>query len=624
MKTKLLSAALIFICSTANNGLHARNNNTPPQHISYKTETNDCNVPTSQVYLDINNVRTTLLDAGDMWFNNTTSSAGYEVPKGDHTTGNSFPNAIFAGAIWISGLDAGNNLKIAAETYRTNGIDYFSGPLDNAGNTALASCNQWDQHFPVWASQINGVISAYAAQGNTGTLPLSSISDSIKFWPGKGNPYLAALGYDMSGVLAPFYDADGDGIYDPAHGDYPTIRQGGINVSAFASTCGGHLDSAAFANSSAFADQMIFWVTNDKGNVHAGTSGGAPIGVQINSLAFAFQTGDAINDMTFYRHQIINKSGAVLNRTYISQFTDVDLGCPNNDAIGCDTSRNMAFVYNGIPQNASNTPGHSYVCDQGAYCNSGTVGYGCDLPVLGIVMAETPRDTGGLGEMKGMTSFCSYTNSNAPTGDPATDVQFRNYQTGRWKDGTPITYGGNGFQNSVTSTAYMYPGDPAIATQWSECNPQIGAPIYAGDRRMLQTTGPFTFMPCASQYLSLVITFVRPVNTNCPGFSTIGPTADVAQDAFNSGFRLAGHTAVNALDADQIRIFPNPVSSDLLFEVGSGRQIDNVAVYDMTGRIVMSQSGSVKSVDMSSLADAVYIVKARAGRKESTLKVVKR
>jgi hypothetical protein len=37
----------------------------------------------------------------------------------------------------------------------------------------------------------------------------------VKFWPGKGNPNLASRGYDVSNVLAPFYDADGDGIYDP-------------------------------------------------------------------------------------------------------------------------------------------------------------------------------------------------------------------------------------------------------------------------------------------------------------------------------------------------------------------------------------------------------------------------
>jgi hypothetical protein len=48
----------------------------------------------------------------------------------------------------------------------------------------------------------------------------------------------------------------------------------------------------------AYADQMVFWVFNDVGNQHSESSGQA-IGVQINALAFAFQTTDEINNMTF-------------------------------------------------------------------------------------------------------------------------------------------------------------------------------------------------------------------------------------------------------------------------------------------------------------------------------------
>jgi hypothetical protein len=66
---------------------------------------------------------------------------------------------------------------------------------------------------------------------------------------------------------------------------------------------------------------MIFWVTNDKGNVHSGTNGRRYLyGIRINNLAFAFQSSDEINNMTFYTYNIINKSGYVLNKTYMSQY----------------------------------------------------------------------------------------------------------------------------------------------------------------------------------------------------------------------------------------------------------------------------------------------------------------
>jgi hypothetical protein len=49
-------------------------------------------------------------------------------------------------------------------------------------------------------------------------------------------------------------------------GDYPSVKDG----------------------SEAYGDQMVYWVFNDKGNVHNETNGN-PLGVQINALAFAFR-----------------------------------------------------------------------------------------------------------------------------------------------------------------------------------------------------------------------------------------------------------------------------------------------------------------------------------------------
>lgn len=53
-------------------------------------------------------------------------------------------------------------------------------------------------------------------------------------------------------------------------------------------------------------DQIIWWVYNDKGNIHTETSGD-PIGLQVNATAFAFKTNDDINNMTFYTYVLLNK-----------------------------------------------------------------------------------------------------------------------------------------------------------------------------------------------------------------------------------------------------------------------------------------------------------------------------
>jgi hypothetical protein len=79
-----------------------------------------CNQTTATIDLDVNNVRARLMNGGDMWWDIPTGSAAYEVPKGSNK------NALFAGSIWIGGKDASGSLKVAAQTYRQSGNDYWS------------------------------------------------------------------------------------------------------------------------------------------------------------------------------------------------------------------------------------------------------------------------------------------------------------------------------------------------------------------------------------------------------------------------------------------------------------------------------------------------------------------
>ena len=45
--------------------------------------------------------------------------------------------------------------------------------------------------------------------------PSSDITDVIRNWPAHGH------GDDLTSYLAPFFDADNDGVYNPEQGDYP-------------------------------------------------------------------------------------------------------------------------------------------------------------------------------------------------------------------------------------------------------------------------------------------------------------------------------------------------------------------------------------------------------------------
>ncbi len=478
---------------------------------SFKTEAGDCVTPTAQFDLDINNVRARLLTGGDTWWN--LSEARYEVPKGDGT-GASL-NAIFAGAIWITGKDAGGNLKCAAQRYRQGGDDFWPGPLSN-GVIDKATCNKYDRFFNVYSSAIDSARDAFAQKGTATTL--ADIPRSVLAWPGKGNPYLQTdptlVGetFDIQDNLAPFNDFDGDGIYDPTKGDHPSIP------------CRGKV-------SDSYADQMVFWVFNDMGNLHTETNGQS-IGIQVNALAFAYQTTDEINSMTFYKYEVTNKSANNLSQTYISQWADPDLGCFSNDRVGCDVGRSLGIVYN---------DGSDPDCN-------GVGGYGAQLPLIGIDFFEGPLGDDSLRTELGLTSFVYFTNGgNAPVADPSSAAQYRNYMTGFWNDGTPFTDAGTGYNNG-NPTNYIFSGEPCVTGSWSDYS--SGQP--AGDRRFVQTSGPFTLRTGEPQYITVGVVFVRPEGGvgSPPCFATtIAPADDKAQLLFRSCFKL-----LDGPDAPTLRI----------------------------------------------------------------------
>ena len=115
-----------------------------------------------------------------MWWN--LSDAQYEIPKGGGI------NSLFAGSLWIGGVDAGGQLKVAAMTYRQpNGgsNDFWPGPLDVAtASITSEECNTWDKHFKIDRSDVEEYV---ARKGIDPTYTDDMIPTSILEWPGRGN-----------------------------------------------------------------------------------------------------------------------------------------------------------------------------------------------------------------------------------------------------------------------------------------------------------------------------------------------------------------------------------------------------------------------------------------------------
>src|SRR6185369_6208002 len=154
----------------------------------------NCAAPKSSKELWYNNVRTIVYSGGDMWWDlNGNNNAYYYVPAVQNR--NSGVSSSFAGSIWLGGLDAGGQLKIAAMTYRQNGIDFWTGPLDTVNASAdPAVCAKYDQIYRVKRSEVEEFVA--------GGIPSSAVRD----WPGNGD-----VSKKQGKRLAPFVDVDNDG-----------------------------------------------------------------------------------------------------------------------------------------------------------------------------------------------------------------------------------------------------------------------------------------------------------------------------------------------------------------------------------------------------------------------------
>lgn len=454
----------------------------------------DCAVPQAKTELSINNVRASLLTGGDLWWD--LQDAGYRVPKDLGVS------AIFAGAIWMGGMDPTGNVKVAGQTYRSpNRNDYFTGPLDENGETNLNTCNAWDRFFRVKADEVNLHKTRFLQSTEEGIpYPARDFPDNILGWPAEGNPYFAEVnGFSLpnTGPLASFHDYDGDGIYDPSKGDYPVLRSAMIG--------GGETGEM-------IPSEQVFNIFNDQG-VHTRTNG-FPMGVQVNMTSFAFQTDDEINDMTFYHYKVINRSAQDLDDMFFSLWIDPDLGCYADDFIGVDTVRNMFYMYN---EDEMDGISECHCAGIPTYCEN--------IPMLGVRFFDTP-------DQVGLTSFAYYKNpsvGNPPpaTTDPNTAIEYYHYMSGVWRDGTPITVGGDGFNpgsDQITKYAFPSPPNENNPNSWSMCTEELGF----GDRRLVASTSFGKFEAGAQEEVLFGLVYVPSQQYPCPDLAYLQFASDRA------------------------------------------------------------------------------------------------
>ena len=127
-------------------------------------------------------------------------------------------SVVYGGALWLAGISPDQQLKLAAARYRNNGNDFWPGPLTNEGAAEIdeATCAAYDQ-FSICERQDAMRHRQYFDCAADPTCDVAiefpdgyAIPTYFFDYPAHGN---VALNQDY--YLAPFYDYDGDGNYDP-------------------------------------------------------------------------------------------------------------------------------------------------------------------------------------------------------------------------------------------------------------------------------------------------------------------------------------------------------------------------------------------------------------------------
>lgn len=574
--------------------------------------------------LDLNEVRARFYAHGLIGHDLDGSSAALEVPQGEGA------NALYSAGLWMGGLSPDSQLKLAAMKYEPLGeSDYSTGPLttDGTATTNATMMAQYDHVWEVTREQVELHMAYFQCISDPDNCELSEefpdgyeIPAGFFDWPAINTE----PGFSI--YQAPFYDLNHDGDYDPSVGDAPCI----------------------------LGDQALYFVFNDKGAAHVLT-GSQPIGVEIQAMPFAYNSGDPYLDQTIFVHyHIINQGTQTLTGTRIGIYNDFDLGCGDDDFVGTDAARNLTYVFNAD--------------DQDDDC-LGTSGYGPQPPAFGMILLKGPfRDANGAdeedpdllpswngtafgdgiidNELFGTTkSIHMYREGDACCTEPTLGVQYFHYLGGIWKDGTPLTYGGTGhsLDPGALPCDFSFPGDsdPIGAgtggvpqSPWSETISTVP------DRRTVTSAGPFVLEPGMHEDLLVAYVFARANSggaaasvaalqarvDSVTAFAHTLPLWNTLRDDFQGGCEGVTPTVIDeAVHTGHLELFPVPAADHVQLNTPQALVGSVLCLRDATGRVVAGQrlSVGVNDIDIASLAGGMYTCEVHTAKALYTGRLVK-
>ncbi len=388
-------------------------------------------LPKSTVF-HANDIRTNFLPNG-MLFWDGEGDENYVVPFVNESSA----STIFNAALWL-GVKDGDSLRVASQTFEISGsmLDFYPGPLNPATGKPYHEFDR-ENFNRVWT------VSRYEIEQHIldfeENLVLDKPNLAVVGWPGHGNPYFLTIhGFELPNTAqgaAPFFDSNRDGIYNAFDGDFP-------------------LPDGVSSNS--IPEQLIWLVYNDAAAIHR-ASGGSALGVEIQLTAWAYRCleNPLLNKTLFISQKIINRSGRDYEDVKVGIWSDIDIGCHRNDYAGCAPDLDTYFAYNAVAYDPSN-------------CES-LNGYGNHPPVQAVTLLNQKME-------KFNVHYGIYWGT-LPTELAGPDGAVEVFATlnGAWRDGTPLSQGGIGYDSTATNppAEFAFPDDPNDPDGWSQVTARV-------------------------------------------------------------------------------------------------------------------------------------------------------
>lgn len=449
-----------------------------------------------------------------------------------------------------------------------NEVNLWIGAYDYANNIHLAaqtlspeqdfkpgpvsnhSCSSClDNYKRVWKINKEDIKYHRAHYLNSGYKSSAPISN----WPANGN-----VKNGESLKLAPFYDSNNNELYEPLLGEYPLI----------------------------LGDQAIYFILNDYDNSHVKTHA-EKLGIEIHGMVYAFNrpTDSALNQTVFLNLKIINRSNFMYPSFIVGLHADLMVGQRGDELIGFHEGLNLGYIYNSD--------------DLDLY-------YGNAPPAQGIMFLNQASNS--------FTYYFKDLYGNLPKAmvEPITANEFYRFLSGRWRDGTAFTWGGNGYTPGSSDTSkFAFTGIPGTGG-WTQPSADAHHIKY-----IIQSGKPVVFLPGQSICYDIAFPFARDYNgTHISSTELLFERAQQILKFYNDSIEKCTFLTTKVSDqnslVNKMYIFPNPTNGKLTLVGSHTAKRKIIYIYNSCGNIVFEHcinDENQVSINLEELEIGIYFLK---------------